>query len=194
MLNSISLLVNSCFKRQNQKRFLHFMVASDEKWVHYENSKRRKSWGMPGHYFTLTVLLNIHDAKVMLCIWWDQLGDIETKWNHHRGAISNAIDAFELSIEGETATVPRKTRQSYPPAWQCSATCCKTGQGILGNAEMGGLTPATVLSRRWSFRLPFVLIDGTRPGSSAFPLLWTSQKIDRFFEMVSDNYQEDGKK
>jgi len=27
-----------------------------------------------------------------------------------------AIDVFEQSIEGETATVPRETRQSYPPA------------------------------------------------------------------------------
>ena len=55
--------------------------------------------------------------------------------------VSNAIDAFEPSIEGETATVPIETRQSYPTAWQCSATCRKTGQDIFGNAEMRGLTP-----------------------------------------------------
>ena len=67
----------------------------------------------------------------MLYIWWDQLGvlwAVKTESNHHRESVSNAIDAFESSIEGETATVPRDTRQSYHPAWQCLATCRKTGQ------------------------------------------------------------------
>ena len=99
---------------------------------------------------------------------------------NHRGSVSNANDVFEPNIEGETATVPRETRQSYSPAWQCSATCRNTDQDILGNAEMGGLTPPAVLSRRCSFRLPFVSINRTRPGSSAFPLSWRSQKMDWF--------------
>ena len=127
---------------------------------------------------------------------------VETEWNHHRASVANVIDAFEPYIEGETATVSRETRQSYPPAWQCSATCRKTGQDILENAEMGGLTQPTLLFRRCSFRLPFVSIDGTRPGLSAFPFLWRSQKMDwfldrlkthRFFEMVPNNCQKDGK-
>ena len=60
----------------------------------------------------------------------------------------------------------------------------KTGQDILGNAEMVGLTPPAVLSRRCSFRLPFVSIDGTLHGSPAFPLLWRSQKMDRFVDRL----------
>ena len=51
---------------------------------------------------------------------------------------------------------------------------------VLGNAGMGGITRPDVLSRHFSFWVPFVLINGTRPGSSAFPLLWRSQKMDRF--------------
>ena len=47
---------------------------------------------------------------------------------------SNAIDAFELSIKGDMATVPKEIQQSYHPAWQC-----------------------------W-IQLTFVSIDGTRPG------------------------------
>ena len=59
--------------------------------------------------------------------------------------------------------------QSYPPAWQCSATCRKTGQDILGNAEMRSLIPPAVLSRRCFFRLPFLSIDGTRLDHHHFP-------------------------
>jgi len=29
---------------------------------------------MPGHASTSTARLNIYGAKIMLCIWWDQLG------------------------------------------------------------------------------------------------------------------------
>ena len=107
---------------------------------------------------------------------------VKTEWNHHRGSVSNAIDAFQPNIEGETATVPRETRQCYTPAWQCSPTGRKTGQNIVGNAKMGGLTLPAVLSGRRSFRLPFFAINRTRPILSAFPLLWRSQEVDRFVD------------
>ncbi|KAG5307804.1 MOS1T transposase, partial [Pseudoatta argentina] len=34
-----------------KKRFFasHRIVTGDEKWIHYDNPKRRKSWGQPGH-------------------------------------------------------------------------------------------------------------------------------------------------
>ena len=41
---------------------------------------------------------------------------------------------------------------------QRSVQCCKIGENLFENAEMGALTPPAVLSRRYSFRLPFVSI------------------------------------
>ena len=49
---------------------------------------------------------------------------------------------------------------------------------------MLGLTQPAVLSRNYSYRLPFVSIDGTRLGSSAFPISWRSQKIDQFMDRL----------
>ena len=34
-------------QRQKRKGFLHRIVTGDEKWIHYDNSKRKKSWGTP---------------------------------------------------------------------------------------------------------------------------------------------------
>jgi len=51
--------------RHKRKSFLHRIVTGDEIWIHYDNPKKRKSWG---HASTSTAKRNIHGKKLMLCI------------------------------------------------------------------------------------------------------------------------------
>ena len=94
------------FARHKRKSFLHRIVTSDEKWIHYDNPKKRKSWG-PGHALTSTAKPNIHSGKkLMLCIWWNQLGVVlwvaQTERDHYWDSLPNTIDEIEQSTQGKT--------------------------------------------------------------------------------------------
>ena len=104
-------------QRQKRKGFLHRILTADEIWIHYSNPKRRKSWGLPGHASTSSARPNILATKVMLCIWWDQVGLIyydlfKTERNHHWGTVSNAIDAYEPSTARKTARIRAEAQKS----------------------------------------------------------------------------------
>ena len=59
-------------QKQKWKSFLHQIVIGDEKWIRYDNLKRKKSWVRPDESPTPKHIYNIHGKKVMLCIWWDR--------------------------------------------------------------------------------------------------------------------------
>jgi histone-lysine N-methyltransferase SETMAR len=63
-------------QRQERKGFLHRIVTGDEKWIYYENPKRKKAYVHLGEPGPSQPKRDIHCEKVMLCIWWDMKGVI----------------------------------------------------------------------------------------------------------------------
>ena len=78
-----------------RKSFLHRIVTGDEKWIYFENPKRKRSWVTPGEPSTSTVRPNRYGRKTMLCVWWDQKGVIY----------------YELLKPGETVNTERYRQQ-----------------------------------------------------------------------------------
>ena len=54
--------------RHKRKGFLHRIVTGDEKCIRRDNSKRKKSWGPPGHASRSTAKRNI-DGKNFCCLF-----------------------------------------------------------------------------------------------------------------------------
>lgn len=87
ILNRLSV-VTSLLVRQRKKSFLWRLVTGGEKWIYFDNLKRRKSCVDLSQSSTLTPRRNIHEHKTLLCIWWDQEG----------------VLYYELSRPNETVT------------------------------------------------------------------------------------------
>jgi len=81
--------------RHKRKGFLHRIVTDDEKWIHYDNPKKRKSWGPPGHASISTAKPNIH-GKNSCCVWWDQLGIVYYELLKPNETITGALYRIQL--------------------------------------------------------------------------------------------------
>lgn len=75
LINRISAC-DSLLKRYEIDPFLNRMVTGDEKWIVYNNVKRKRSWSKKDEAPLTTAKAGLHPKKVMLCIWWDYKGII----------------------------------------------------------------------------------------------------------------------
>jgi len=74
----------------------HFsIVTGDEKWIYFENPKRKRSWVTPREPSTSTARPNRYGRKTILCVWWDQ----------------KSVIYYELLKSGETVNTEHYRQQ-----------------------------------------------------------------------------------
>lgn len=57
-------------KRNELEPFWKRIITGDEKWVKYENIKRKRSWSKAGDLPQTTSKAGLSAKKVMLSVWW----------------------------------------------------------------------------------------------------------------------------
>ncbi|GFW99921.1 mariner Mos1 transposase [Trichonephila clavipes] len=59
--------------------YFNKLITGDEKWILYENIKRKKSYCTPGTSSATVSKPSIHQRKILLCLWWDRKGPVYYK-------------------------------------------------------------------------------------------------------------------
>ena len=107
-----------------------------------------------------------HGKKLMLCIWWDQLGVVYYELLKLNETITRALYRTQLM---RLSRVHKEKRAHYYSRHDkvfllhdnARPTCCGACQNLFGNTQVGGFIPPAVFTRHCSFWLLLVLIDGT---------------------------------
>lgn len=54
--------------------FFDSIVTSDEKWISYNNTTKKRQWLSPGEPPKITPKPSVHGKKNLLCVWWNTNG------------------------------------------------------------------------------------------------------------------------
>jgi histone-lysine N-methyltransferase SETMAR len=65
---------DSLYKWNENDPFFKVIVTGDKNWIVYNNVERKSSWGRQDERSLSTPKAELHQKKVMLCIWWDWKG------------------------------------------------------------------------------------------------------------------------
>jgi len=157
-------ICTSLFSRYKKKQFLYQIITGDEKWIYYDNPKRKRSWVDLDQPSKSIPKRNIHGSKVLLCIWWDMKGIVHYELLKPNETITaerykQPINWFKSCIKSETSNYSSKKAQSDIVAWQCSTARCKSSSRNVINIKMGSPTTSRVFIRLCFSGLPLILIE-----------------------------------
>lgn len=73
---SASLLARHQDALHQHQSFLSRIVTGDEKWCLHVNLKHKRAWVSPQKQPESRAKPEVHQRKILLCVWWDQVGVI----------------------------------------------------------------------------------------------------------------------
>lgn len=187
MLNGVRLLARSCFKDKNRRNFCVALCL----WVFNVSLKgvlNAKSIGYPSHACTSTTKPNIHVSKIMLCIWWDQLGVVYYELLKLSKNITRRCDRTQLCFWAKNWMTNgcNKTRSTIKWFFCMTMLDLKLQKWSRHTGKRWNrkcYSPAIFTRRYCSLALSADSIHGVRPEWQALPILWRSQQWDRFVDL-----------
>ena len=127
----------ACPKRHKKKSLLHLIVTGDEKWIHYDNPKRKKSYVKPGQPAKINGKaeypwregnsLYLVRSEGCAVLWAAKTG-----WNHQWRTLPNTINPFEERNSRKTPGICDQTWGNNFSSWQRSVPCCYSGLELFG--------------------------------------------------------------
>ena len=185
--------------RQQRKGFLHRIVIGDEKWIFYDNPKKKKYYAKPSQSLpstsTSTSRLNIHGSKIMLCIWWDQKGllcSAETWRFHYDIGYNWFVWAVHCEKNGRNTSKDMIKLFFFMTTLHIAKVVKK-----FWNAQMRCFTAPVVFFWHcsWLFRRMQQVTDSLLSQKSKIgSKIGSPPKTSYFFEMKFENCLRDGKK
>lgn len=88
-------ICSSLLLRNSNEPFLSRLITGDEKWIRYNNQVRKRAYVQPGTSAPTLPKPDLHQKKLMLCLWWDIKGPVY----------------YELLKPGQTITADRYIQQ-----------------------------------------------------------------------------------
>jgi len=84
--------------RYERLSFLPHIVTGDEKWITTVNLRRKRQWVGPGSTPSPDVKPEVHQHKIMLCVWWDMEGVIYWELLDDKATLNAALYSQQLDL------------------------------------------------------------------------------------------------
>lgn len=97
--NAAMRMTNSgiLLRRAKDSGFFDSIVTSDEKWICYDNQRKKQQWLSKGEQPKPTPKPEIHGKKAMVCVWWNSKGLVYMEVLEHGQTITADLYSQQLS-------------------------------------------------------------------------------------------------